>query len=97
DNRVRKRWFQSDALRLLSGRLELLKEQFGSSTQDLARVALSYCLARYEHACVVVGFTTPDQVTMNTACIDTPLSLDELSFARQAMSGVSDELGSYFA
>ncbi|OAA18442.1 putative oxidoreductase, aryl-alcohol dehydrogenase like protein [Frankia sp. EI5c] len=69
DHRQRKRWYTPDALTLVDRRLAPLRERFGSTTQDLARVALTYSLQRADNAAVLVGFTTPDQVRENLTAL----------------------------
>jgi methylglyoxal reductase len=86
DHRLRKRWFTSQALAVIQEGLAPLRERFGPRPQDLVRVALRSCLQRAEGAAVLVGFTTPDQVTMNLTCLDAPLTADELAFLRAAMA-----------
>lgn len=96
DHRRRKRWFNSDGLRILQNRLVRIKERFGYTVEDLVRVALQYCLARSPNACVVVGFKNPSQVEMNLASAGQYLSEDDVQFIRKIMAGVNEEIGSFF-
>ena len=96
DHRNGKRWFSPHALAVLSRRLTVVRERFGSRRGDLVRVALQYCLARSLGACVVVGFKSPDQVAMNVAAAGRPLRRDDIAFLRKAMAGIGDEIGAFF-
>ncbi|GAA3508790.1 aldo/keto reductase [Actinomadura keratinilytica] len=99
DHRLRKRWFTRDALVAIHQCLAPLRERFGSSTGDLARVALQYCLQRADNAAVLVGFTTPEQITQNLTAIDRPLSAEDLAFVRataQRLHQRLDSLGEVF-
>ncbi len=96
DHRRQKRWFNSEGLRILQKRLAPIKMRFGSTTGDLVRVALQYCLARSPRAVVVPGFKNPQQVAMNLAASGQPLSEDDIRFIRETMAGVNEEIGSFF-
>ena len=97
DHRERKAWFRPPALRVLRQRLQRLKERFGSSPEDLIRVALQFCLARSPHAVVLAGVRTPQQARMNVAAAANPLSDDDLAFVGETMRDIRDEVGEYFA
>ncbi|MGH3694603.1 MAG: endonuclease/exonuclease/phosphatase family protein [Pseudonocardiaceae bacterium] len=56
------------------------------------RIALWSCLQRYEHAAVLVGFTTPEQIEMNLSCLGQPPTGEELSMAREIMNSVQAQL-----
>lgn len=61
-------------------------------TEDVVRIALWSCLQRYEHAAVLVGFTSPEQIAMNLSCLRQPPTSEELSTAREIMAGVQARL-----
>lgn len=99
DHRLRKRWFTPAALELIDDGLDPLRERFGSSTADLARVALQYALQQAPNAAVLVGFTRPEQVTENLAAANAPLSPADLDFVRATARDLQrrlDEAGEVF-
>jgi aryl-alcohol dehydrogenase-like predicted oxidoreductase len=85
DHRLRKRWFTLKGLAVVHDGLGPLRQRFGARPADLVRVALRYCLQRADHAAVLVGFTTPEQVEMNLTCLGAPLTDDEMAFVAAAM------------
>ncbi|WP_328915481.1 MULTISPECIES: aldo/keto reductase [unclassified Streptomyces] len=99
DHRLRKRWFTSAALRTVHEGLAPLRERFGATTRDLAGVALRYCLQHAGNTAVLVGFTTPKQVTQNLTAVGTPLTDEELDFIRSALGRLQrrlDAIGEVF-
>jgi myo-inositol catabolism protein IolS len=96
DHRRQKRWFSSDALQILQKRFVPMKERFGNAMEDLIRIALHYCLARSENACVLVGYKNALQVEMNLAVAGHYLSRNDVLFIREIMAGVNEEVGSFF-
>lgn len=92
DHRQRKRWYTPDALAVIDRGLAPLRDRFGPSTQDLARVVLAYSLQRADNAAVLVGFTTPDQIRENLTALDTPLSADDLTFVRATLGQLQQDL-----
>ena len=96
DHRRHKSWFRSEALVVLRKRLAHIEARFGPTLSDLVAVALQYCLARSEKACVVVGFKTPEQVEMNLASADRLLSYEDMRYIREVMAGIQEEIGSFF-
>jgi myo-inositol catabolism protein IolS len=77
--------FGSESLRKLRERLAPIKDRFGSSVRDLARVALQYPLARTQHGCVIPGFKNPEQVEINASAADKPLSPEDVEFIRKQL------------
>jgi methylglyoxal reductase len=92
DHRRRKRWSTPPALAILTDGLDELRQLVGQSTEDVVRIALWSCLQRYEHAAVLVGFTTAEQIAMNLTCLGQPPTGEELSAAREIMAGVQARL-----
>lgn len=86
DHRQHNNSFQADAINALKPKLEKLKERFGSTTEDLARVALQYILAQPRVACVIPGFRNERQARCNIAGADKPLSAAEVAFIQQALA-----------
>ncbi|WP_055749887.1 aldo/keto reductase [Frankia sp. AvcI1] len=56
------------------------------------RVALAYSLQSADNTAVLVGFTAPDQVRENLTALDTPLSVDDLSFVRATLGQLQQDL-----
>ncbi|MFJ6565937.1 aldo/keto reductase [Streptomyces sp. NPDC091292] len=73
-------------------RLRPLRERFGTSTSDLTRVALHYCLQHADNAAVLVGFTTPEQVAQNLKTIGEPLSPEDIDFVRETAGRLQQQL-----
>jgi methylglyoxal reductase len=78
DHRSRKRWFTPSALAVLSAEIEPLRQRFGSD--GLTRIALRYCLQRFDQSAVLVGFTNAAQIRKNITCLGEILSDSDLSF-----------------
>lgn len=97
DHRRRKKWFSSKGLEVLQKRLIPIKERFGCSLEDLARVALQYCLARSQNTCVLAGCKNSLQVQINLAANGQYLSKNDTQFIREVMAGINDEIGNFFA
>ncbi|ORT61935.1 aldo/keto reductase [Streptomyces sp. CB03238] len=92
DHRLRKAWFTPKALQIIDDGLNPLRERFGSSTADLTRVFLHYCLQHAENAAVLVGFTGPDQVAQNLTCVGEPLTAEDIDFVRAAAGRLQQQL-----
>ncbi len=92
DHRRRKRWFTPVAPHILAEGLNELRQHVGDTTQELVRIALWSCLQRYEHAAVLVGFTTPDQIKTNLTCLGQIPTDEQLSAAREIMARVQAQL-----
>jgi myo-inositol catabolism protein IolS len=74
--------FSAEGIRRVNVRVGHLKERFGASTEELARVALQYVLAHDNVACVIPGFRNERQVACNLAAAGKPLSAGELDWLR---------------
>ncbi|HEY8985335.1 MAG TPA: aldo/keto reductase [Streptomyces sp.] len=92
DHRLRKAWFTPDALEIIDAGLRPLRERFGASTADLARVALRYCLQHADNAAVLVGYTTPEQVTENLTATGDPLTSEDIAFVRETAGHLQQRL-----
>lgn len=92
DHRLRKAWFTSKALRIITDGLGPLRERFGATTADLTRVALRYCLQHADNAAVLVGYTRPEQIAQNLAAVGTPLTADEIGFIRTTAGHLQQRL-----
>ncbi|MFD7899002.1 aldo/keto reductase [Streptomyces sp. NPDC059743] len=95
DHRLRKAWFTPGALRIIQDGLSPLRERFGAAPATLTRVALQICLQQADNAAVLVGFTRPEQVTENLAAVETPLTDDELNFARTTLGRLQQNLDAH--
>ncbi|MGI8452070.1 MAG: aldo/keto reductase [Streptosporangiaceae bacterium] len=92
DHRLRKAWFTPQALRIIHDGLQPVRDRFGASPAELAPVMLSYCLRRAGNAAVLVGFTTPEQVTQNLTPPAHPLTEDDLAFIRDTAGSIQQGL-----
>lgn len=92
DHRLRKRWFQPDAIEIINTGLDRVRAVAGPRTEDLIRIALWGCLDRSPHAVALVGFTTPDQVAMNLGSLSPRPDAAEIAEAREIMAGIQARL-----
>jgi aryl-alcohol dehydrogenase-like predicted oxidoreductase len=86
DHRVGDKRFTTEELLKVQPKVEALKACFGADVKSLARVALQYLLANPVVACVIPGFRNLDQVRVNLAGWDQPLSSDDVAFIRRTFS-----------
>jgi myo-inositol catabolism protein IolS len=86
DNRRPKAAFAPEALAALAPKLAKIKQRFGSSVEDLARVAVQYLLADPLVGCVIPGFRNRQQVRSNLAGADRPLSPEDVRFVREVFA-----------
>lgn len=92
DHRLRKRWFQPDAIEIINAGLDRVRAIVGPHTEDLIRVALWGCLDRSPNAVTLVGFTTPDQVAMNLGSLSPRPDVAAIAAAREIMAHVQARL-----
>jgi myo-inositol catabolism protein IolS len=85
DHRKDKKEFQPEAIKALKPKLEKLKGKFGSTTEDLAAMALNYVLAHENVACVIPGFRNERQVKANLAGEERKMTREDVEFVRQAL------------
>ena len=78
--------FSSENLAKLEDQLNKLKEKFGSSTEDLARVAQQFVLKYKFTAAVIPGFRNLKQVKTNLAAMDKPLTDQEFDYVKSVFS-----------
>jgi aryl-alcohol dehydrogenase-like predicted oxidoreductase len=71
-------------LRGIKPKLETVKARFGSSTEELAAVALNYILSFPNVGCVIPGFRNERQVSCNLAAADRPLTAADIEYIRAA-------------
>jgi myo-inositol catabolism protein IolS len=87
DHRKDSKAFSAEAIAELKPKLEKLKARFGSTTEDLAAIALQYILAQPRVACVIPGFRNERQAACNLAGVDRKLSAEDIEFIRQTLQG----------
>jgi methylglyoxal reductase len=92
DHRLRKRWFQPDAIETINAGLNRLRTIVGPRTEDLINVAVWGCLDLSPNAIVLVGFTSPDQVATNLRSINPHPTPDKIAAARKIMTDVQERL-----
>jgi myo-inositol catabolism protein IolS len=78
--------FAAEALRDSHAKMQQVKQRFGETTEDLARVALQYVLAHERVACVIPGFRNRKQVACNLSAANKPLTEDDVTFLRGVFS-----------
>lgn len=86
DHRQGNKAFGPEAIEALRPKLAKLKERFGNTTEDLARMALQYILAQPRVACVIPGFRNERQARCNIAGADRPLTADDVEFIRETLA-----------
>jgi aryl-alcohol dehydrogenase-like predicted oxidoreductase len=92
DHRLRKRWFQPEATKIINAGLDRVHTIVGPRPEDLIRVALWGCLDRSANAVALVGFTNPDQVAMNLSSLSLRPDADKIAAAREIMADVQARL-----
>lgn len=83
DFRSRNYRFKAEYLGKIEHRIIKLKEYFGGSTEELARVALQYLLHYNQVGSVIPGFRNVEQVKNNLAGADNPLTDEEFLFVKE--------------
>ncbi len=78
--------FSVEKLAELEPKLTKLKEKFGSSTEDLARMSLQYLLHYKFMGGVIPGFRNLNQVKINLSAMDKPLTDEEFQFINQVFA-----------
>lgn len=86
DHRKGDNRFTTESLLDVQPKIEKLKSRFGKDVKDLARVALQYLLANPVVCCVIPGFRNLNQVQINLAGDDKPLSADDVKFIGQTFA-----------
>ncbi|MEO6847937.1 MAG: aldo/keto reductase [Chthoniobacterales bacterium] len=83
DTRRGRAEFQTESLKRLKPKLEKMKARFGSSTEELAAVAMNYILVNPHVACVIPGFRNEKQARCNLAPSTKDLTAADLDFIRE--------------
>ncbi|MCT9107585.1 aldo/keto reductase [Streptomyces mirabilis] len=76
--------FSTEQLAAVYEGLKPLRQRYGDDPAVLARLALRFCLDKYDQAIVLAGFSTSHQLETNYTLIDEPLSEDDLSLIDDA-------------
>ena len=92
DHRLRKAWFTPQALERIDRGLEPLRDRFGRHPDQLARVALRYCLQQGPNVVALVGFTRAEQVRENLGAVHLDLSAPEMAFIDSTVETIRREL-----
>lgn len=74
--------FTAEGIRKANAGVEQIGRQFGSTTEELARVAMQYVLGHEHVACVIPGFRNQRQVECNVGAAGRPLSADDVAQLR---------------
>ncbi len=86
DHRQADQRFTTEFLRGVKPKLEKIKARFGSSTEDLAAVALNYVLSFPNVGCVIPGFRNERQVSCNLAAAGRVLRQEDIGFVRATVA-----------
>ena len=78
--------FSKESLEKLEPKLNKIKERFGSSTEDLSRVAIQFLLHFKIMGTVIPGFRNLKQVKVNLSAMDKPLTDDEFEFVKSVFT-----------
>ena len=74
--------FSYENLERVEQKLNKIKEKFGSSVEELARVAMQFLLHYKFMGAVIPGFRNLNQVKINLSAMDKPLTQDEFEFVK---------------
>ncbi|MFE0369421.1 aldo/keto reductase [Streptomyces tendae] len=72
--------------------LRPLRERFGADPQDLARIALAYCLRLCPTSIVLAGISNPQQASANFQGLNTELSDEDYDFIGSVYASLREEL-----
>lgn len=78
--------FSKENLEKLEPKLQKLKDKFGPSQEELARVAMQFLLHYKIMGAVIPGFRNLHQVKVNLSAMDKPLTDDEFDFVKNVFS-----------
>lgn len=90
DHRRQDPMFTPEALRELHDGLAPIRERYGATLPDLARVALRYALARDPAAPVLVGFRDAAQISTTITCLGEPLTGEEITWLHHSLAPLRD-------
>jgi aryl-alcohol dehydrogenase-like predicted oxidoreductase len=78
--------FSYENLEKLEHKLNKIKERFGSSVEELSRVAIQFMLHYKFVGAVIPGFRNLEQVRVNLSAMDKPLTDDEFEFVKKTFA-----------
>ena len=78
--------FSKENLEKIEPRMNKIKEKFGSSVEELARVAIQFLLHYKFMGAVIPGFRNLQQVKTNLSAMDKPLTDDEFEFVKSVFN-----------
>jgi myo-inositol catabolism protein IolS len=78
--------FSKESLEKLEPRLNRIKGKFGSSEEELARVAMQFLLHYKFMGAVIPGFRNLRQVQVNLSAMDKPLTDEEFEFVKSVFT-----------
>jgi len=95
DHRIRKAWFENRGLSILRDRMATIKSHFGiKTTRGMVQLCLKYVLSRDESVVPVVGFKNKGQIE-DSLSTSGHLNQKDVSFIRNAMKGINEEIGAF--
>lgn len=86
DHRQNSEKFSEKALAALAPKIGKLKARFGSSTEDLASMALNYLLSYPKVCCAIPGFRNERQAKCNVAGAGKALTPEDVQFIREILA-----------
>ena len=86
DHRRDSEKFGEKALAALAPKLGKLKARFGSSTEELASMALNYVLSHPRVCCAIPGFRNERQARCNVAGAGRALTREDVEFIRETLA-----------
>jgi len=87
DHRSNSEQFKKEALSALKPKLEMLKQRFGSTTEDLAAMALNYVLSHPRVCSAIPGFRNERQARCNVGAVRRRFTPEDASFVRGVVEG----------
>ena len=78
--------FSKENLEKLEPKLQKLKDKFGPSQEELARVAMQFLLHYKIMGAVIPGFRNLHQVKVNLSAMDKPLTDDEFEYVKSVFA-----------
>ncbi|MFC0037288.1 aldo/keto reductase [Actinomadura rayongensis] len=90
DHRRQDPTFTPEALREVHRGLSPVRERYGATVPDMARLALRYALARDPTVPVLVGFRDAEQINTTITSLGEPLADDEITWLRRSLAPLRD-------
>lgn len=97
DHRRRDPMFTPEALSEVHDGLAAVRERYGGTVPDLARIALRYALARDSAAPVLVGFRDAEQISTTIRSLGEPLRGDEIAWLHRSLAPLRDAFAARMA